>query len=526
MIKLPRWEDWTADFITRAGQQCINIARGLPSPLPGDHTSLMSAVAPLEDVATWSVIIHFIGEVHVDAATRDIARETRARIAEETAEVFGAVMAAARKATGVDAEGAILRSAPEIKKTDSAIAIERKIAALEQKFLAECARVDNIEETIAGMNSAPQESTRKGAFQEYVNRCAANRDVLPQIAQLRLQLARAVGFNSYREYIWAQTPRRMIADPVQFCAEIKPALVAAARAEAQALYHTSEIPYWNWKAGIDSRDESPKTTLRAVLEDFARVFECSFEPLAASVWAADVVCYTLTLRDGRRGVVYMDLYPRDGKFNHAATYLLRAPSAIHSIGTMHNIELGTIHSGHYCSIQAVLCSLSREWTRENKVTLWHELGHVIHHASMRIKYRESVNVEMDFIEVPARLMERYVYPQPPDWAISELRQLVLAEFDLELHGPTPPSTADECAALMRKVFAQTPLRGDIGWFYASFGHYVEMYPAYYYCYVTAGIWADKLYKKISGGRRYADLIPILEIGAKSPTRPALEKFIN
>jgi len=508
MIKLPRWEDWTADFIKRVGQQCISITKNISQDLPGDYASLMVTLEPFEDVATWSVIIHFIGEVHVDAAVRDISRATRAQIADETADANGTIIAALRNATGVDAEGGILRSSPEIKKTNKAIAIERMIAALEQKFLAECARVDNIEDTISLMNSAPQESAREAAFYKYVNRCAANRDILPQIAQLRLQLAREVGFDSYREYIWAQTPRRMIADPIKFVAEHKPVLVAAAQAEAQALYNASEIQYWNWKSGIVLREESMRPTLDTVLADFAREFKCMFEPLAASVWAQDVKCYALTLRDGRRGVVYMDLYPREGKFNHAATYLLRAPS------------------GRYCSIQAVLCSLSREWTIENKVTLGHELGHIIHHASMKIKYRDSVNVEMDFVEVPARLMERYIYPQPPDWAIGELRQLALAEFDFELHGPNPPKTAEECAALMRKVFAQTPLRGDVGNFYASFAHYVEMYPAYYYCYVTAGIWADKLYKKISGGRHYADLIPILEIGAKSPTMPALEKFLR
>lgn len=511
MIKLPRWEDWTADFITRAGQQCINVARNLPRPLPTTHADLVAALESLEDVATWSVIIHFIGEVHLDATTRDVARATRARIADETAETHGEIMAAMRRATGVDAEAAIMLAAPEIKKTDSAIALEREIAALEQIFLAECARVDGIEETTRAMNSAPQESAREAAFREYIDRCARNRDILPQIAQLRLKLARAVGFASYREYVWAQTPRRMIADPVKFLAEIKPTLVAAAQAEAYALYG-GDVPYWNWKIGVPARDDAGEGALRTVLDDFAREFSCAFEPLEASVWAPDVVCFTLTLRDGRRGVVYMDLYPRAGKFNHAATYLLRAPSAY--------------RGEQYCSIQAVLCSLSREWTLENKVTLYHELGHVIHHASMKIKYRDSVNVEMDFIEVPARLMERYIYPQPPDWAISELRQLVLAEFDLELHGPAPPSCADECAALMRRVFAQTPLRGDVGNFYASFGHYVEMYPAYYYCYVTAGIWADKLYKKISAGRTYADLIPILEIGAKSPTLPALEGFLG
>ncbi len=509
MIKLPRWEDWTADFIIRAGQQCIDTTLSIAPRAGCSWEEFVDATAPLEDVSTWSVIIHFIGEVHINADVRDVARATRAKISNGTAGKHGDLLDIFRAASGKDPEAEYSMSrVPHIAKTKKGIALEHEIADLEQKFLAECARVDDIEKTINLMNSSLEESAREAAFHEYINRCAPNRDILPQIIQLRLKLAREYGFDSYRDYIWAQTPHRMISDPVKFCAQIKPTLCDSARSEARALYKSDSVQYWNWKSGIPAR-QTDDTTLEKVLEDFAREFECSFAPLDASVWAPDVVCFTLTLHDGRRGVVYMDLYPRAGKFNHAATYLLRPPC------------------GKYCSIQAVLCSLSREWTTENKVTLYHELGHVIHHASMRVKYRDSVNVEMDFIEVPARLMERYIYPQPPDWAISELRQLVLAEFDLEIHGPAPPASADECAALMRRVFAQTPLRGDVGNFYASFAHYVEMYPAYYYCYVTAGIWADKLYKKISaGGRCYSDLVPVLEIGAKSPTLPALEAFLR
>jgi len=504
MIKLPRWEDWTADFIQRVGQQCINIARGFAGELPNDWSELMGTLAPLEDTSTWNVIIHFIAEVHVDSHTRDIARETKEHIARETGEINLQIQAALRGATNKDTEAAFVMKS--YGGTDADIKITKQIATLEREFLAECARVDNIEATISIMNTSAEESARKAAFDVYINRCARNRELLPQIAKLRLELARAAGFDSYREYIWAHSQRRMINDPIKFCEEIKPALISAARKEAQKLYGSPSIPYWNWKHSISDRESG---NLDTALADYTREYGVTFTSLSASVWAPDVTCVAVTLRDGRRGIVYMDLYPRDGKFNHAATYLLRPPN------------------GKYCSIQAVLCSLSRIWTLENTVTLYHELGHVIHHASMQVKYRDSVNVEMDFIEVPSRLMELYVHPHPPDWAIAELRQLVLAEYDFELHGPNPPKNADECATLMRRVFEQTPLSGDVGNFFASFAHYVEMYPAYYYCYVAAGIWAERLYKKIQTGERtYADLIPIFETGAKAPTLPMLEQFIN
>jgi Zn-dependent oligopeptidase len=120
-------------------------------------------------------------------------------------------------------------------------------------------------------------------------------------------------------------------------------------------------------------------------------------------------------------------------------------------------------------------------------------------------------------------MEQIAVPRQPFYAIAELRQVALAEFDLIIHGETPPANVEELNNAMRGVFAGTTLTGDTGGLYAGFSHYVEKYGGGYYSYVVADYWSRQLYPVVRENcREFARkvLMPV------APAREKLSAFMQ
>ena len=188
---------------------------------------------------------------------------------------------------------------------------------------------------------------------------------------------------------------------------------------------------------------------RGVLALFGELFGVRFVPLPDEpVWHPSVTAYDMLQSGGELiGRLYLDLYPREGKYKHAAAFDVRtglAGDALLPIGSLVcNFPDPSKGDGN-----ALL-------EHSDVVTYFHEFGHIIHLLLGRRSpwvTLNGFNVEWDFVEAPSQLLEEWAWD--PD---------VLARFarHVETGEPIPAELVRKARAaeefgkglnLMRQIF--------------------------------------------------------------------------
>lgn len=96
------------------------------------------------------------------------------------------------------------------------------------------------------------------------------------------------------------------------------------------------------------------------------------------------------------GHFYLDLYPRDGKYGHAAVFPM-----------IKRCDLG---DGITPSAAAMICNFDRPsgdkpstMSHDDVVTFFHEFGHVMHNICTTSNFSRfsGTSVERDFVEMPS-----------------------------------------------------------------------------------------------------------------------------
>jgi Zn-dependent oligopeptidase len=99
------------------------------------------------------------------------------------------------------------------------------------------------------------------------------------------------------------------------------------------------------------------------------------------------------------GYLYLDLFPRDNKFNHAATFDLQS-SYINS------------DNKRIVPVTAVVCNFERKFmTHSNLTTFCHEMGHALHNIFSMVKYSSlsGTKTELDFVETISQFFENWCW---------------------------------------------------------------------------------------------------------------------
>ena len=135
----------------------------------------------------------------------------------------------------------------------------------------------------------------------------------------------------------------------------------------------------------------------------------------AKAWHPDVTLYEI--HDKASGELiahfYADLFPREGKFYHAAAFPL---------------ELGHRRAdGSYATpVSAIVANLTppgpdkpsllRHGPHGEIETLFHEFGHILHESLTRAESARfsGAETERDFVEAPSQIMQHWVW-QPRCW---------------------------------------------------------------------------------------------------------------
>jgi len=278
------------------------------------------------------------------------------------------------------------------------------------------------------------------------------------------------------------------------------------------------------KYGLDSKEVSEYFEVgkvkAGILAITSRLFGVTYRPANVPKWHPDVEPMEVVDQDGAViGRFYFDLYPRPGKYKHAAVFSIRDTKRM-------------ADGSRLLPIAAIECNFPKPggdgpalMSHQDATTFFHEFGHVLHHLLSRtesVTY-SGTSVARDFVESPSQMLEEWAWdkstlalfarhyktdkPLPDELfqkmtrargfgrALATQRQLFLAGLDQTYHTrKTPFDTTPVLAEIQSKY---TPFKYVEGThFQGTFGHLVG-YDAGYYGYQWALSIAQDLFTRFS-----------------------------
>ncbi len=246
----------------------------------------------------------------------------------------------------------------------------------------------------------------------------ANDAVLHEMLDLRDEKARLLGYDGWPDYDAAVKMIGSGSAIAEFIDRIATAAEAAGRRDlgtlltrrreddpAATTIDRSELGYYTElvrreQYDVDAREVRRYFDFRRVraglLEVTGRLFGLEYRPVDVPTWHEDVTAYDVYVRGERRGRIYLDLHPREGKYKHAAQFDL----------------VGGI-TGRLLPQGVLVCNFSRGlMEHQHVVTLFHEFGHLIHHVlggQQEWARFSGVATEWDFVEAPSQMLEEWAW---------------------------------------------------------------------------------------------------------------------
>ena len=366
------------------------------------------------------------------------------------------------------------------------------------------------------MKYSDRRDLREKLYKMYNRQCTSgeycNLDVLRDIANTRLELARLMGCNTFADYklqhTMAQTPRNVY----KMLDELREAYLPVERSEMARLTEFAcrlegrnvEIMPWDYSyysnkekdSMFDINDEMlrPYFELSKVTQGvfgFAkRMYGLRFIPNHdAQVFHPEVEVYDVTDEDGKAvGMLYVDFFPRATKQSGAWMTSFREQFIDGNGNDVRPLVTLTMNFTRPTDTKPSLLTV-----REVE-TFMHEFGHALHQLLTRCKYQSlsGTNVYRDFVEVPSQFNENYVYEREfldsfarhyqtdekvPQELIDRLiassqygaayacvRQLGFGYIDMAWHSITKPYEGDDFSfeySAVKDVQAFEPVEGCI-----------------------------------------------------------------
>lgn len=173
------------------------------------------------------------------------------------------------------------------------------------------------------------------------------------------------------------------------------------------------------------------TTIRGMLEIFEQLFGLVFVEIVGSdrdsiaptgkgddiVWHEEVQVFSVWDDEGEGsgfvGYLYLDLFPRLGKYGHAANFNLQ-PGFMQENGTRRYPATALV-----CNFSKPTAKKPSLLKHDEVTTLFHELGHGIHDLVSRTTYSRfhGTATVRDFVEAPSQMLENWC------WTPSQLKAL-------------------------------------------------------------------------------------------------------
>jgi len=423
---------------------------------------------------------------------------------------------------------------------------------------------------------AKSDDLRRRMYIAYQNRAyPKNMDVLDRMREKRHELAVALGFPDYADYIMADKMAGNAATARAFIDRV--VLASGPRQEreyAQLLARKQkdvpgatavnfwEFPYFSELVkksdyAFDSQELRAylpyDQVKQGVLDIAAKLFSVEFRRVKdAPVWDPSVECYEMVDGGKVAGRFYLDMHPRDNKYSHAAQFDIRT-----------GIE------GRQIPEAALICNLPGgdpgdaglcEYNDVN--TFFHEFGHLLH--TMFAGHHKwvgtgGIRTEHDFVEAPSQMLEEWMkspevlaaFAKDPktgkvipadlvkrmnranDFGKGLLvrRQMVYAGTSLACYDRDPAGVStDQILSDLVKKYQPFPYV-DGTHFQCAFGH-LDGYSAVYYTYMWSLVIAKDMFSKfdkdhlLAPGAAKAYREAVLAAGGSKPAAQMVHDFLG
>lgn len=397
------------------------------------------------------------------------------------------------------------------------------------------------------MSSAKSEKVRKALQEKFACRGGKeNVKLLEDTVELRRKQAALLGFKRYPDYVLPVRMAKNYETLEAFLKNLQKEVTPLAQNEMKAYLKLQEettgqrademtawnLPYWSnqyKKKYYQVDDDKIKEyfpadkVISGMFEVFGNLFGITFTQADLPVWHPEVVVYQI--KDKKTGELisnfYLDLFPRDGKYTHAATWSFVDRFEL-SDGQMQTPSV--VIAANFTPAGNGMPSLLEHSEVE---TLFHEFGHVLQMSMATSKYATLTgdNVAWDYIEAHSQLLENWAWqPQVlkkisahyktgetlPDGLISSLvksknvgvavaflRQNFLGQYDLALHTAAKRVDSTKLYAQMMHNISGIPMtKGTYP--QASFGHIMSLTDPYdvgYYVYAWSLVIAQDIFSR-------------------------------
>ena len=400
-----------------------------------------------------------------------------------------------------------------------------------------------------------------------------NLEVLDRMLARRYELAGVLGYRTYADYATEDKMIETSQSARDFIERAFGATREAGAAETKRLLalkqrqglagdelYDYELGYLTEQVkaselAFDARAVRPYFEYRrvkdAILELAAELFGMTFTKVEAELWHPSVETYDVSVDGKHAGRISLDMFPRDGKFKHAACFGYRP--GVGGKQLPHFVLVCNFPDPDAQSGPALM-------DHREVVTFFHEFGHLVHSIVRGgVPWvRLGQVAEWDFVEAPSQFLEEWIYDygvlrrfakhvETGEPISEELvrrlrdardfgrgvfvqRQLFLSAVALEYHD-RDPKDLDTTKLVFELAGRYSPSKVDPdSRFQASFGH-LEGYTAMYVTYMWSLVISKDMLSAFTNGlmdkkltRRYRDRV--LAPGGTKPAAVLVKDFLE
>ncbi len=280
---------------------------------------------------------------------------------------------------------------------------------------------------LAYMTYGPNREHRKTISKAYSTRAPENAEVIDQMLALKQEKAKMLGFDNYAEYALETRDASTQEEVLGFLNDLADAALPEAKNELAELKDFAQrtdgiddlqgydVAYYSEKLKKEKFDFDDTMTkpyfeqekvLNGMLDIVSELFSVTFKPTEVPTWHDCVKPFDIFENGELSGRIYFDLEARKEK---------RGGAWMNDWETHYTDSDGKQHLASafvVCNFSPAIENTPSLLRHDDVVTLFHEMGHAIHHLFGKCHERSvsGINgVAWDVVEFPSQFLENFAY---------------------------------------------------------------------------------------------------------------------